>query len=156
MFTFVQNFKPILPKITKAFLLNKSQHFLLSRFFRYVQQFLGQGLIQSLANSLEATQADKIRYVQSKYIKQYVCPSFLPCTSSKAKAYYVYTNKELCNPTSIKTRVKWCVSTTEALVFIHFETFAVSHFIFKIKYFPFLNLCKIQYHRMPQKLISGT
>ena len=29
---------------------------------------------------------------------------------------HVYTNKEWRNPTSIKTRVRWCVSTTETLV----------------------------------------
>ena len=38
--------------------------------------------------------------------------SFLPSTSSKA---YMYTNKEWCNPTGIKTS-EWCVSTTETQV----------------------------------------
>ena len=30
-----------------------------------------------------------------------MCPAFLPYTSSKAKAYYMYTNKKWHNPTSI-------------------------------------------------------
>ena len=46
-----------------------------------------------------------------------VLPSFR-VQSVKQKSHYVKANKEWLKPTSIKLRVRWCVSTTETLSII--------------------------------------